>query len=168
MRTKIRNLSLPAVGLVVLVAVVSVGAGSVAASAAPERAGPRVGGVRAEVGTAMHYEPMSGILGGTVGVATTLASAPPSVDPRARLLPVSCLLVIGATGTPSSRSGGSSGSPRLSATSGAIVGFVVGVWWMTAKADSRSPLMGMQYEAVPIGTTGAGAVLGWVVGKLTR
>jgi hypothetical protein len=152
-----RSLSASCRGLVVLVAIAGVGFGSVAVSAAPVEVGVVVSDV--------NLGADAPILNGADRVATTSAAASPSVGPKAGLLPVSCLVLVGAAGEPGSRSGRSPGYSRtMIATCGAIAGFVAAAGWMIAKSDSRSPLMGIQYEAVPIVAIGAGAVQGMLLG----
>jgi hypothetical protein len=152
-----RSLSASCRGLVVLVAIAGVGFGSVAVSAAPVEVGVVVSDV--------NLGADAPILNGADRVATTSAAATPSVGPKAGLLPVSCLVLVGAAGEPGSRSGRSPGYSRtMIATCGAIAGFVAAAGWMIAKSDSRSPLMGIQYEAVPIVAIGAGAVQGMLLG----
>ena len=184
MRARIQNLSLPGRArrfgvssrVSVFSALVVVGLGLAAASVAfaqPCGAMGRGGLFDASVGSGAVAQGVtaSGLPGGAGGVATGLAFVPPSTGSKAGLVPVSCLVLVGATGAPASGApapgDGNHGYFRQSSsTLGATVGFAIGMTWLVVKGDSRGSLAGVKYEAVPVMTIGLGAVVGWTLGAL--
>ena len=77
-------------------------------------------------------------------------------------------MLVGAAAPASRKSDAPYLSPSTTATFGALLGFVGGAAWMSSKADSRESLAGIKYEGIPIVSTGAGAVAGWILGTLVH